>query len=340
VTGVARVATVVFLLSGAACSSRGAEGGATTPANEANTRPDFGPPRVGDAAPDFELPDRSGKPVSLASFRGSDVVVHFTAAWCPYCDAEIDAIGRMAEGYASSGVKVMLVDIQDKDPGWESLEAHVPKSVILVRDAAGDVSRRYAPPKALPAFTNRAEVMLAATVVVDKLGKIAAFEIVSTNPAGGFDPNLTPIRQNLDHRLASSGAPHVLDVTADQSEIAVGSGSELTVHVHIGPDFHIMSNAPSKPSYVATVVELSGPLGVTFGKPRYPAPATYRLSDTEISTFRGNVDVAVPFTTDASVPAGTLEIHGTLHYQACTESRCLFPRDETFRTTLNVLAKP
>jgi len=278
--------------------------------------------------------------VSLASLRGSDVVIHFTAAWCPYCDAEIDAIGRMAESYASSGVKVMLVDVQDKDSGWESLRAHVAKSVILVRDATGDVSRRYAPLKAQPSFENRAEVMLAATVVVDKAGKIGAFELISTNPGGGFDPNLTPIRQNLDGRLASSGAPHVLDVAADDGKAAAGSGGELTVHVRIGPEFHVMSNAPSKANYVATVVELSGPHGVTFDKPRYPAAVTYRLSDTEISTFRGDFDVAVPFTVAASVAPGAQEIHGTLHYQACTESRCLFPRDETFGTILTVAAKP
>jgi thiol-disulfide isomerase/thioredoxin len=278
--------------------------------------------------------------VSLASLRGSDVVIHFTAAWCPYCDAEIDAIGRMAESYASSGVKVMLVDIQDKDSGWESLEAKVAKSVILVRDATGDASRRYAPPKALPAFANRAEVMLAATVVVDKKGKIGAFELISTNPGGGFDPNLTPIRQNLDGRLASSGAPHVLDVAADKGEAAAGSGGELAVHIRIASDFHVMSNAPSKPTYVATVVELSGPSGVTFDKPRYPAAVSYRLSDTEISTFRGDFDVMVPFTVAASVPAGAQEIHGKVHYQACTESRCLFPRDAAFETTLNVATKP
>jgi hypothetical protein len=101
-----------------------------------------------------------------------------------------------------------------------------------------------------------------------------------------------------------------------------------------------MSNAPSKPTYVATVVDLSGPPGVTFDKPRYPSATSFRLSNSEISTFRGDLDITVPFTVAASVPAGAQPIHGKLHYQACTESRCLFPRDQTFETTLNVAATP
>jgi len=64
------------------------------------------------------------------------------------------------------------------------------------------------------------------------------------------------------------------------------------------------------------------------------------VSDAEISTFRGDLDIAVPFTVAASVATGAQEIHGILHYQACTESRCLFPRDAAFGTTLNVVAKP
>ena len=41
---------------------------------------------VGDPAPDFTLPDSTGKPVSLADFRGQSVVVYFyPAASTPGC---------------------------------------------------------------------------------------------------------------------------------------------------------------------------------------------------------------------------------------------------------------
>ena len=45
--------------------------------------------RPGVQAPDFTLNDISGKPVTLSSFRGRQVVLVFWASWCPDCRAEV-----------------------------------------------------------------------------------------------------------------------------------------------------------------------------------------------------------------------------------------------------------
>src|SRR5580698_710608 len=92
------------------------------PGLEGAIRPEMGPPQPGDRAPDFELPSDTG-PFRLASLRGHWVLLHFTASWCPYCDAEVEHLGELARDYAPSGVRVVLVDVEDPEPVWSAYAA-------------------------------------------------------------------------------------------------------------------------------------------------------------------------------------------------------------------------
>ncbi len=47
-------------------------------------------------APGFTLPDMSGNPVSLSSYRGKVVVVNFWASWCDPCREEMPSLAHLA----------------------------------------------------------------------------------------------------------------------------------------------------------------------------------------------------------------------------------------------------
>jgi cytochrome c biogenesis protein CcmG/thiol:disulfide interchange protein DsbE len=69
--------------------------------------------RAGTAAPAFSLPRLGGgAPVSLASFRGTPVIVNFFASWCPHCRSELAAMGTVAN-QTKGHLAVVGVDAND-----------------------------------------------------------------------------------------------------------------------------------------------------------------------------------------------------------------------------------
>lgn len=67
-------------------------------------------PIVDSPAPDFSLRDLDGRPISLADFRGTAVIVNFWATWCEPCREELPLLDRIAREYQSS-LTVIAVEI-------------------------------------------------------------------------------------------------------------------------------------------------------------------------------------------------------------------------------------
>lgn len=68
-------------------------------------------PRVGFAAPDFELLDLSGKPVRLSDLRGSPVIINFWATWCNPCRIEMPLIEATAK--ENPGIVVLGINADE-----------------------------------------------------------------------------------------------------------------------------------------------------------------------------------------------------------------------------------
>ena len=118
----------------------------------------IGPPveglRVGDVAPDFEIPlddgttyqlhDLDGNPVDLEDLRGKAVWINFFATWCPPCQGETPVLRDLAERYEGQGLEVVGVSIQETTP--EDLRAYAERYQLpytIGFDASGHVFREF-----------------------------------------------------------------------------------------------------------------------------------------------------------------------------------------------------
>lgn len=68
---------------------------------------------VGDAAPNFHLPDLEGNTVSLEDFRGRPLILNFWATWCAPCRLEMPALQAAQDAHQEEGLVVLAINSQE-----------------------------------------------------------------------------------------------------------------------------------------------------------------------------------------------------------------------------------
>ena len=97
-------------------------------------------------APDFELPDLDGQPVTMASLRGKTVIVDFWATWCPPCIFQIPILNTIQEKHRDAGVVVIGVAVDVE--GLEVVKPYAEENGIAYTILIGDegLARKFGAP--------------------------------------------------------------------------------------------------------------------------------------------------------------------------------------------------
>jgi cytochrome c biogenesis protein CcmG/thiol:disulfide interchange protein DsbE len=70
---------------------------------------DVEPVAVGDAIPNFSLPELDGDCVHLAGYRGHSLVMNFWASWCHPCRVEFPLLHEARDRFTDRGLEVIGV---------------------------------------------------------------------------------------------------------------------------------------------------------------------------------------------------------------------------------------
>ena len=122
-------------------------------------------PLVGKPAPDFQLNDLDGHPISLSSLKGKVVVLDFWATWCPPCCKALPIVSSVAMGMQDRGVAFYAVNLKETADVIRSFQSDNGLSIPVLLDADGKAANLYQA-KAIPE-----------TVLIDRDGVIQAVHV-------------------------------------------------------------------------------------------------------------------------------------------------------------------
>jgi cytochrome c biogenesis protein CcmG, thiol:disulfide interchange protein DsbE len=98
---------------------------------------------VGQTAPDFDLPGRSGT-VKLSEYKGKTVYLDFWASWCGPCKQSFPWMNAMQSRYAAKGFKVVAVNVDQKAAEAQAFLASNAANFDVAFDAGGTTPRLFA----------------------------------------------------------------------------------------------------------------------------------------------------------------------------------------------------
>ncbi|MFC4769874.1 redoxin domain-containing protein [Effusibacillus consociatus] len=97
-------------------------------------------PQVGQAAPDFSLPDLVGNQLSLTDLRGKVILLNFWGSWCDPCKKEMPDLEQVYQAYKDKGVVVLGVNIGESKVTAKGFMDRLGITFPTVLDADRDVT--------------------------------------------------------------------------------------------------------------------------------------------------------------------------------------------------------
>ena len=128
----------------------------------------------------------------------------------------------------------------------------------------------------------------------------------------------------------------------DPAYVAVRPGASVKVMIiaTIQPGHVLVAQQPQGGQLLPLSLRLRSAPHITVGTPIYPAAEEARTGpeEREVTGYTGTLRIAVPISVSNRAPAGELQLHGELLYQACNRRGCFKPRSLPVRLPIDVQA--
>jgi thiol-disulfide isomerase/thioredoxin len=98
---------------------------------------------AGKPAPELEVTDMQGQPVSLSAFHGKTVPLDFWTTWCPPCRADAPALDKLYRKNGSRDLMIVGVSVSQDRPVVEKFLKEHPHEFPIVLTTENEMPRPY-----------------------------------------------------------------------------------------------------------------------------------------------------------------------------------------------------
>jgi len=131
------------------------------------------PPTVPETLPDVTLPDRSGTPRSLASWKGQPLIVNFWATWCGPCREEIPLLNALRRERAADKLEIIGIAIDEQQAVLKfAKDIGIEYPVLMGEQEGYEAAERF----------GVASMVLPFSVFVDAQGRIVTLKVGELHP--------------------------------------------------------------------------------------------------------------------------------------------------------------
>jgi thiol-disulfide isomerase/thioredoxin len=98
---------------------------------------------IGKPAPELEVTDMEGNPVSLSSLKGKTILLDFWATWCPPCLADAPALDKLYRKYGATNLMIVAISVSEEREIVEQFLKKHPHSFPVVLTSENEMPRPY-----------------------------------------------------------------------------------------------------------------------------------------------------------------------------------------------------
>lgn len=141
------------------------------------------------------------------------------------------------------------------------------------------------------------------------------------------------------YALAHAQEPSFVQLNKEpEFSVASGEQQHISLSFLIKEGYHIQAYQVKDENLIPTVLSIDASDEMILGDLIFPEAVEFRIKGREeaLHVYNDVLEVNVPIKILKSVEKGEFFINGKLHYQACDDSKCYFPRDLHFIMKINI----